>query len=231
MEADDLSDERPREPFFGRSFFAYPAASLLPFLLIGCFIAQLVVLGNPQQSEATLTWALSGQALHQGRWWTLFTHMFLHVGWLHVGMNTAVALSVSTPVAFVLGRGVGGFIKFYVLYLLCGVIAALTYLVLSPDSTQPMIGASGAISGLWGAMVRVPQTPGRLDPPWSSRVLRMSAPFILINVVAMAVLERSGVLPVAWQAHLGGFVAGLALISVFAMRPRPMAGPWGERHG
>ena len=149
---------------------------------------------------------------------TVFTSMFLHGGWLHVGMNIAVALSVSTPVALVMGRGILGFLKFWVLFLLCGLLGGLAYVAIQPNSALPAIGASGAISGLWGAMVRIPFAPGPLDPPWSRKALSMSVPFLLINVLLMAALTRFGVLPVAWEAHLGGFVAGMILISFFAVR-------------
>ena len=139
--------------------------------------------------------ALSGQALQQGRWWTLFTSMFLHGGWLHVGMNVAVALSVSTPVALAMGRGVTGFLKFWTLFLLCGLLGGLAYVAIQPNSALPAIGASGAISGLWGAMVRIPYDFGPLNAPWSRKALAMSVPFLLVNVLLMAALTQ--VRPVA----------------------------------
>ncbi|HWE44637.1 MAG TPA: rhomboid family intramembrane serine protease [Caulobacteraceae bacterium] len=223
------------EPFFGSAFAAAPAAIVLPVVLVLCFAAQLAYGTSDARQNALIAWGgLSGQALHEGRWWTLFTSMFLHGGWLHISMNAAVALSVSTPVALAMGRGVVGFLKFWVLFLLCGLAGGLAYVVFEPNSALPAIGASGAISGLWGAMVRIPFTPGPLNAPWSRRALAMSVPFLLVNVLLMAALTRFHILPVAWQDHLGGFIAGQILISFFAVR-RPRApvvgGPWGNADG
>jgi rhomboid protease GluP len=226
--------ERRREPFFGRAFALAPAATSLPVILVLCFLAQLAFQNSPERVREISEWgALSGWALEHGRWWTLVTHMFLHANWLHIGMNASVALSVSTPVALAMGRGVVGFVKFWVLFLLCGLVGGLAFVAIEPANV-PALGASGAISGLWGAMVRIPSAPGPLEPPWSRRALALSVPFLLVNVLLMAALARFGILPVAWEAHLGGFVAGLVLISLFAVR-RPLspetAGPWGARDG
>jgi membrane associated rhomboid family serine protease len=224
-----------REPFFGAAFAAAPAAISLPIVLALCFAGQLAYgMSDARQNELFQWGALSGQALQQGRWWTLFTSMFLHGGWLHIGMNIAVALSVSTPVALAMGRGVIGFLKFWVLFLVCGLAGGLAFVAIQPDSALPAVGASGAISGLWGAMVRIPFSPGPLDAPWSRKALAMSVPFILVNVVGAAALTHFHILPIAWEDHLGGFLAGLILINVFAVRaPRQSAvgGPWGDRRG
>jgi membrane associated rhomboid family serine protease len=225
-----------REPFFGRAFAAAPAGIVLPVVLVLCYLAQRAYGTTDAREDQLFAWgSLSGQALQQGHWWTLFTHMFLHANWLHIGMNAATALSVSTPVALAMGRGVVGFLKFWVLFLLCGVAGGLAFLAIEPANV-PALGASGAISGLWGAMVRVPFQPGPLDAPWSRKALALSVPFLLINVVLMAVLAKTGLLPVAWEAHLGGFFAGLILISFFAVRPSPQPqptahGPWSDRRG
>ncbi len=226
-------DDR-REPFFGRALAAAPAAIVLPVVLVLCYLAQRAYDTTPAHDQALAAYGvLSGQALAQGRWWTLITSMFLHANWLHIGMNTAVALSVSTPVALAMGRGVVGFLKFWALFLLCGLVGGLAFVAVEPANAQAL-GASGAISGLWGAMVRIPFQPGPLDPPWSRKALAMSVPFLLVNVLLMAALTKFGLLPVAWEAHLGGFVAGLILISFFAVRvsqPAQTRGPWSDRHG
>src|SRR5258708_15131850 len=79
-------------------------------------------------------------------WTTLFTSMFLHGGWLHIGGNMLYL--------WIFGKGVEsalGPVRYLSLYLVCGVIAALTQAFVDPTSEVPMIGASGAIAGVLGA--------------------------------------------------------------------------------
>ncbi len=209
---------------------------VLPILLIALYCAQVawpllttrladVSEGRDLGRELVGTWGLSGQSLEEGRWLTLFTSMFLHANLTHIVMNASVAGSVGPPVSIALGKGIGGFLRFWLFFAVTGVAAGLTYVALHPESNVPVIGASGALSGLWAGYARVPAQPGPLEPPWSARALRLAAPFFLINVVLMGVMARISGLPVAWEAHLGGFVAGLLFIGLFvpARDPIPAA--------
>ncbi len=198
------------------------AAVILPLTLVAAFGVQVFLATRMGGQEAVLGWGgLSSDALRQGRWWTLFTSMFLHQGLTHLFMNASVALIVAAPVALALGRGVMAFVKFVALYLICGLAADFTFVAMHLHDATFAVGASGALSGLWGAMTRIPMRPGPLYPPWSPNVLRLAAPFVLINIVLMGALSAGGVLPIAWEAHLGGFVSGFLLIGLFAVKREP----------
>lgn len=217
----EVPDDR-REPWLN----ATPLSGvLLPLLLVLAFAAQFAapfLIGWPPE-RVIWEFGLSAAALQQGRWWTLFTHIFTHGGLMHIMMNATVALGLSAPVARVLGEGVSGFLRFFGFFLLCGVLAGMTAVAFHPHGDMPLVGASGAISGLWGAATRADPLGGPLLSPWRREAWRAYWPFLLINVVLMAALTQVG-LPISWEAHLGGFVAGLFLIGLFTPR---RSGPWG----
>jgi rhomboid protease GluP len=135
----------------------------------------------------------------------------------HIFMNTTVAFGVAAPVARVLGDGASGLVRFFAFFLLCGVLAGLTAVALHPNGAMPLIGASGAICGLWGAATRVGPPDEPLLSPWRREAWRAYWPFLLVNVILMAALTQVG-LPISWEAHLGGFVSGLLLIDLFVPR-------------
>lgn len=150
---------------------------------------------------------------------TLITSMFLHGGILHLLGNLLYMWIFADNVEDRLGPG-----RFIVFYLLCGLAAALAQSLLEPRSEIPMIGASGAISGVLGAyLVLFPR----------ARVL-VAIPLVFIlhiaRLPAMAVLglwfavqlfssfnSPAGEPGVAFAAHAGGFVAGLVLIFLFRL--------------
>jgi membrane associated rhomboid family serine protease len=158
---------------------------------------------------------------------TLITSMFLHGGVFHLAGNMLYLWIFGNNVEDAMGR-----IRFIVFYLLCGMVAAVSHAMTNTRSLVPMIGASGAISGVLGAyLLLYPQ----------ARVLTL---FILgffvrmIEVPAMIVLgfwfvfqflnamvtQGSG--GVAWYAHIGGFLAGMVLIGLFKKSTVPF---WGGR--
>ena len=150
----------------------------------------------------------------------LFTSMFLHGGFLHIAGNMLYLWIFGNNVEDSMGR-----IRFIVFYFLCGIAAAYSHALANADSTMPMIGASGAISGVLGAyLVLYPR----------ARVLTLVAFGLYIRTVevpAMFVLGFWFVLQflnallssgagggVAWFAHIGGFIAGILLIGIFKRR-------------
>src|SRR5215475_9082637 len=154
---------------------------------------------------------------------TIVTSMFLHGGLLHVGGNMLYLWIFGDNVEDTLGHG-----RFLIFYLASGVIAALAQVALNADSSVPMIGASGAVSGVLGAYLL-------LFPRANVLTLIIVGFFVrLIRIPALLVLGfwfviqcLSGLITwkartdggeVAWFAHLGGFLAGMALLLV--MRPR-----------
>lgn len=157
-------------------------------------------------------------------WASIFTSMFMHGGWLHLGGNMLYLWIFGNNVEDSMGHG-----RFIAFYLLCGVLAALAQSVAAPGSTIPMVGASGAIAGVLGAYLL-------LHPKANVRVFVWIIIFFrIINVPAMVVLGiwfimqfLSGATTaadaggVAFLAHIGGFVAGSALIPVFRHKGVPL---------
>ena len=144
----------------------------------------------------------------------LIAHAFLHVGWLHVGANCLGFVQVAPILASRLGQ-----FRFFVLFLVSAIGGAFMYIAL--QTTTPMVGASGAICGLFAAFFlsngRTPREA--LAAPGVRQAIVL---FLGINVVLVGL---SG-LPIAWQAHLGGFIAGAIVYPLLAPRAPP-AGPWG----
>jgi len=150
-------------------------------------------------------------------WVTVFTSMFMHGGWLHLIGNLLYLWIFGDNVEDSMGHG-----RFLVFYLLCGVAAVLAQSLPDPNSQVPMVGASGAISGVLGAYLL-------LYP--HARVLVVIPPIYTVRLPAMLVLllwfgmqlfsnlsstgSQGGV---AFRAHIGGFVAGMALVALFKRR-------------
>lgn len=159
-------------------------------------------------------------------WASVVTSMFMHGGLLHLGGNMLYLWIFGNNVEDSMGR-----LRFAVFYLLCGAAAALAQSFADPSSQTPMIGASGAIGGVLGAYLV-------LHPRANVRVLMWIIVFVrLINVPAAIVLGfwfagqvLSGAMTptdgagggVAFWAHVGGFVAGVALIPFFRRREVPL---------
>ena len=152
-------------------------------------------------------------------WSTLFTSMFLHGGWMHLGGNMLYLWIFGDHLERTMGP-----VRFLIFYLLCGVAASAAHLLFNLQSPIPSVGASGAISGVLGGYlllfprnrVRVLTRGGIVAVP----AMLMLGLWIVIQLVSgvgsMArTPETSGV---AYLAHIGGFVAGLALVKLFANR-------------
>jgi membrane associated rhomboid family serine protease len=157
---------------------------------------------------------------------TIFSSMFLHGGFFHIAGNMLYLWIFGNNVEDTLGH-----LRFLLFYLVSGVAAAATQTLVAPDSHVPMIGASGAISGVLGAyFVLFPHanvlTVVMFGFFW--RVLRIPALLVLGFWMVVQILNGLGSLGagggVAWFAHIGGFFAGMALL--FVLRPRPPARAW-----
>src|SRR5262245_40522673 len=148
----------------------------------------------------------------------LATSMFLHGSWMHLLGNMWFLWLFGNNVEDAMGRG-----RFVAFYLLSGAAAALAQVVASPASGIPMVGASGAISGVMGAYlvlyphVRVfclmlPFFATVAMPAWTMLLYWFVLQF-LGGLAGLAAREGGGV---AFWAHAGGFVAGLVLVKLFA---------------
>ena len=150
------------------------------------------------------------------------TSMFLHGGWLHLIGNMWFLWIFGDNVEDYLGH-----VRFLLFYVLCGLAASVAHLAFNLNSTIPTLGASGAIAGVLGAYLLL--FPG-------ARILTYFPYFFLFHVPAYVILIYWFVLQVlqgtatlaearagggvAWWAHVGGFVAGLALVKLVASRRR-----------
>lgn len=133
------------------------------------------------------------------------TYQFLHGGLAHLGVNMLGLVAFGSGVEQRLGRW-----RFLAFYLLCGVAAASAQLAVDPWSDQLLIGASGAISGIFGAILRF-QVARRSF--WAVVAL-----WLVLNGLAGATGMGSTAGPIAWIAHVGGFIAGLILFPLFDRR-------------
>lgn len=146
----------------------------------------------------------------------LMTHVFLHAGWFHLGMNMLGLLQGGPFVARRLGA-----LRFLLLFFLSAIGGGIAFILISKGSEIPAVGASGAICGVFAAyFLAVRPTPQAAiaDPQVRNAMLM----FLGINVVLFAFLN----LPIAWEAHLGGFVVGALAYPLLAPRRR-LGGPWG----
>ena len=151
-------------------------------------------------------------------WSTLLTSMFLHGGWMHLGGNMLYLWIFGDNLEKVMGH-----VRFLLFYLVCGIAAGLAHIVFNARSNIPTVGASGAISGILGGYmlmfprnrVRVLMRGGVTAVP----AFVMLGLWILIQLVSsvgsVARTEETGG-GVAFLAHVGGFVAGLVLVKLFA---------------
>jgi membrane associated rhomboid family serine protease len=153
----------------------------------------------------------------------LVTSMFLHAGWIHLLGNMLFLWVFGDNVEDILGHG-----KFLLFYLLCGFAAAAVQMIADPFSRVPMVGASGAIAGVMGAyLVKFPRS--RVEMIFFAILFfhfTMPAWFMLVYWFALQVLgglsdvggaSQGGT---AFMAHVGGFLAGIALVGLMGARER-----------
>ncbi len=141
------------------------------------------------------------------------TYQFLHGGWLHLGINMVTLAAFGVPVVRVLGAR-----RFILFYLSAGIVAGFVHVFFFPDSMDPVVGASGAISGVFGGVLILMRYVGSLPS-----LLPVAGVWIALNVFFGIVggTPGAGGDPVAWTAHIGGFVYGLAAIRLFMPPPGP----------
>ena len=173
-------------------------------------------------------YCVEGMAGLPSPWLTVFTSMFLHGGIFHVGGNMLYLWIFGDNVEYTLGHG-----RFLVFYLLSGVAAALGQTMVGPGSDIPMVGASGAVSGVLGAYLLLfphARVLTLLIFGFFFRMVHIPALIVLgfwivvqlvngfLTVTTSIVGGESTGGGVAWFAHIGGVVAGMLLL--FVLRPR-----------
>ncbi|MFF1687426.1 MULTISPECIES: rhomboid family intramembrane serine protease [unclassified Streptomyces] len=142
------------------------------------------------------------EGVAEGQWYRLLTSMFLHGSYIHIGFNMLSLWWIGAPLEAALGR-----VRYITLYAVSGLAgSALTYLI--ADANQPSLGASGAIFGLFGAMA----------------VLMRRLNYDMRPVIALLVINLiftfGGLGNIAWQAHVGGLVAGVVVGYAMVHAPR-----------
>lgn len=177
---------------------------------------------------------IAGNALYP-----LFTSMFMHGGWMHLIWNMWFLWIFGDNVEDRLGHG-----RFLLFYLSCGVIAAMAHVILHPTSRMPLVGASGAISGVLGAYL-VSFPTARIFALVFIFFMEIPAALFLVLWFVFQFMSGASELGgvdgggVAYWAHIGGFVAGIVLLRVFGVRSRfrtPVSMdddeyPWPRRRG
>jgi membrane associated rhomboid family serine protease len=156
-------------------------------------------------------------------WSTLVTSMFLHGGWMHLGGNMLYLWIFGDNIERAMGSA-----RYVVFYLVCGLAAGLAHIWFSGGSTIPSVGASGAISGVLGGYlllfphnrVRVLTRAGVTSVP----AIVVLGFWIVIQLISQvgSIAQTSEGGGVAYMAHIGGFVAGLLLVKLFAAGRRTM---------
>ncbi len=205
-----------------------PAATVwLIVLLVAAHIARILA---PARMTGEILWSYGFVPARYSTAWLVLHHanpgswfdqavpfvsyIFVHADFGHLAVNSVWLLAFGAIVARRLGARI-----FFALFFICGIVGAATHLAFNWASPVPVVGASGAISGLMGTAFRLiplePIAPGALPvaPLFSRRILIWSGVWVAVNVIAGITGLGAGldVRLIAWQAHLGGYFAGLLL--------------------
>lgn len=145
-------------------------------------------------------------------------HAFLHLAWWHAGLNAFFLLLAGRLPALRLGA-----LRFLVVFFASVAGGAVAFVALNWNGQEIAIGASGGVCGMFSAhflALRADWRDALADP----RVRNPLGMLVFINVVLMGAAAETGLLPIAWEGHLGGFVGGA--LAYIALAPTPR-GPWG----
>jgi membrane associated rhomboid family serine protease len=203
--------ESEREPLFRAP---WTVLALLAVIL-AAFAVQHAIGVIPLANQ----YGFAPASLGQGRFAPLVLSLFLHGSWPHALINSAFILAFGTPVARRFGLDGLGALAFFGFYLACGVLASLGYAAAHPGSPEVLVGASGAASGLMAASSRLMTREPELAPLTSAPVIGMAGSWLFINLLiaglswmgVASLTPGAGDAPVAWEAHLAGYAAGLIL--------------------
>jgi membrane associated rhomboid family serine protease len=222
-----LKDDNPTEltPYFTLALIA--ACSAVWVLIQGAgaseprLVASVCELGA---IPAEITGAGAGGECRFGglRWEALLSSMFLHGSWMHLIGNMWFLWIFGNNIEDSMGH-----LRYLAFYLLTGLAAAGAHVIADPSSTAPVVGASGAISGIMGAYLILYPRARVLIPlvfgffvrmTWLPAWLMLGYWFLVQALSAAATPAEAGGGGVAFMAHIGGFVAGAALVKLFERR-------------
>lgn len=151
-------------------------------------------------------------------YFNFFSSMFMHGDFMHLGGNMLFLWIFGDNIENLIGH-----VRFAVFYILCGLAAAVAQIALTPDSIIPMLGASGAISGVLGGYVLL--FPNKKVRALIFRVFTTVPAYVALGIwivyqIVLGYFTPAGAGGVAYAAHIGGFIAGVALIKLFAVGKR-----------
>lgn len=132
-----------------------------------------------------------------------FTHVLLHGGWFHLLINLGMLLAFGSAVE----KYIGGK-PLLAIFLLSAALGAFTHLLLFWGGEGALIGASGGISGMFGALLRILQDKGQMKPGWKGLV-PITVLWVGISVLFALFSAAPGGGAIAWSAHIGGFLGGM----------------------
>jgi membrane associated rhomboid family serine protease len=150
---------------------------------------------------------------------TLVSTALLHGDWMHVVLNALMMWQFGAPLARVLGPGVAGAGKWMLLFVVSVAAGSLVYLLLKGAGGGAAVGASGGVCGLVAADF-LTGSDRRMRSPLSREFLMQTLYFAIVNLLLVFVIPL--VLPfyVAWEAHLGGYLAGMAMMLILGPKAR-----------
>ncbi len=200
----DQMFQEKKEPIFNIPPF-------IKFMVLAILIIHIIREFLPIELNQKWTYMLGfvPATYQEGQLWfgqyflTPFTHTFLHGGWLHLGMNIFTMMAFGAGLERALGSR-----KTALLFFATAVLGAATHYVFKMDSPIVMIGASGGISGLFGAMIVVMRHAGMIQRNIAPIVAIWIGISLLFAFITPPGFEGS----IAWTTHIGGFLAGLFLI-------------------
>lgn len=159
---------------------------------------------------------------------TLFSSMFLHGGLFHLGGNMLYLWIFGNNVEDAMSR-----VRYVIFYVLCGLAATASHAFMNASSPVPLIGASGAVSGVLGAyLLLFPRAKVLTLVAFGFYIRTIAVPamivlgFWFVLQFLNAIVSSGGGGGVAWFAHIGGFITGMALVGIFKRRDMPF---WGGR--
>lgn len=230
---DPVPAETPSRPY--PPFINAPPLVIVMALILVLLHAVFVFAPYEQQIAVTYDYALAPQ-----RFWaaagsrdvypdaisgllTLLSSALLHADWMHVLVNAAMLLAVGAPVARVLGNTAAGAAKWMLLLVVSIIGGSAFYLALANVDSAYLIGASGGVSGLIGAVFLLDPRGGK-RALWSRQFLSMTAAFIIANALLAYVAPFMLGMGVSWEAHIGGYIAGALMMAVLPVRGHPVRG-------
>lgn len=200
-----------REDIFGPTQWPVPWHAHVPAILLAAAMTAAWLIAFP---SGMMSWGLSGAALARGHFEGIALHMVAHGGLVHIVMNVIVLVAISGAIVARLGDPPASWARYAALFVLSALAGAGLYLLIHPQGEVPMLGASGAIYGLVGLLLRMPPEGEAPMPLRSARMRRAAVQLVKENLLLIVMLTLPALLSgrgggLAWEAHLGGILFGL----------------------